>query len=248
MSRIKAVKIENDHPLPDWFAGRMAEAGIEHVLHDCRTVEGLERVAADADIVWMFSDRRLLRGDNLLALKKCGAILRAGSGTDNVDVERATELGIVVANTPYSISENVCDHTIALLLSLIRQITRQDRAIRRGGWDAENPLPLRSPRGATLGLVAFGRIARCMARKLHGFEMKIVATDPQVDAESGEPLRSLLNAAGRRVAHYGTMRRPGEGAPDAGPVVEIYDLRPSTAPGRSGDRDPTGLPGAGGRR
>ena len=114
---MKAAKIENEHPLPAGFEDSMAEVGLELALVDCRTGEDLEACAHDAEIVWLYNGSRLLWGDNLLRIPRCGLILRVGSGTDNVDVPRATELGIVVANTPQINAEHVCDHTIALLLA-----------------------------------------------------------------------------------------------------------------------------------
>ena len=182
-STVKAVKIENEHPLPPGFEDRMAEAGLELVLAECETGEALEACAREAEIVWLYSGRRVLGGDNLPRIPHCGLILRVGSGTDNVDVPRATELGIVVANTPRANAEHVCDHTIAIMLAVQRQIVRHDRAMRRGRGDAMDPLPLRSLPGATLGLVGFGRAPQRMATRLRGFEMRIMAYDPFVSPD-----------------------------------------------------------------
>jgi D-3-phosphoglycerate dehydrogenase len=117
-------------------------------------------------------------------LPGCGAIVRTGSGTDNVPVEAATQRGIVVANTPDALTEAVSDHAIGLLFAVLRRITLQDRLVRGGVWDRRRAWPHWSPRGRTLGLVGFGRIARAIARKLSGFEMKVLAYDPLVSSES----------------------------------------------------------------
>ena len=199
---MKAVKIENEHPLPAGFGDRMAEAGLELVLAECETGEALEACARDAEIVWLYSGRRMLWGDNLSRIPRCGLILRVGSGTDNVDVRRATGLGIVVANTPRANAEHVCTHTIALLLALQRQIVRYDRAMRRGQGDPMDPKPLPSLPAATLGLVGFGRAPQRLVTRLQGFEMRIVAYDPFVPAEAMDSfgvtrvsLEALLAAA-----------------------------------------------------
>ena len=180
---MKAVKIENEQLLPAGFEDRMAEAGLELVMAECETGEDLEACARDAEIVWLYHGRRVLRGDNLLRIPRCGLILRVGSGTDNVDVPRATEIGIVVANTPRANAEHVCDHTIALLLAVQRRIARYDRAMRRGEGDPMDPLPLRSLPCATLGLVGFGRVPRRIVTRLQGFDMRIMAYDPFVPPE-----------------------------------------------------------------
>jgi D-3-phosphoglycerate dehydrogenase len=179
---MRAVKIEVMHKLPDWFAGRMASVGIEHVVIECRTPDDLEAAAAGAEIVWLFSGMELLMGDCLSRIPNCGLILRVGSGTDNVDVARATELGIVVANTGNTMVENVCDHTVALLFSLIRNVPRHDRAVRAGRWEPDNPKPLKRMSRATIGFVGFGRIAQLVAARLAAFGPRFVAFDPYADA------------------------------------------------------------------
>ncbi len=185
MRAFKVVEVINDgHPMPDWVPAKLEAAGIELVVSLCRNREDLARNAGDADLVWAYGGRHLLAGDNLTVLRRCGAILRTGSGTDNIDVERATELGIIVANTPYAIADCVADQAISLLFSLVRQITRHDRYVHRGHWSFRLALPGRRFAGATLGLVGFGRIPQRLVRKLAGFEMHFVAYDPYVSAEA----------------------------------------------------------------
>src|SRR5262249_13054058 len=113
----------------------------------------------------------------------CRAILRTGSGTDNVPVEEATRRQILVANTPAAISDGVSDHLIALLFAMTRRVTELDRAVRLGQWKQTPLRPLNAVRGRTLGLVGFGPIARDIVRKLSGFAMRVLAHDPYVAAE-----------------------------------------------------------------
>jgi D-3-phosphoglycerate dehydrogenase len=138
----------------------------------------LTRHAADADVVWLFGGSRVLTAHNLGLLGRCGAIVRTGSGTDNVPVAAATELGIVVANTPDALTDAVSDHAIGLLFAALRRIAAQDRAVRAGIWDRYRAWPGGPLRGRTLGLVGFGRIAQFVARKMSGFEMTVLAYDP----------------------------------------------------------------------
>lgn len=186
MARFKVALVFKDVHLPDWAAGRLKKAGIEFSMSECHSKEDLARHAADADLVWGYGGRRVLRGDGLTALKKCRAILRTGTGTDNVDVTKATELGIIVANTPDALTDPVADHTISLLLSLVRQVTRHDRLVRRGQWDSFLAVSYRRYLGATLGLVGFGRVPHLIVQKLHGFQMKFIAHDPFVSAKAME--------------------------------------------------------------
>src|SRR5262249_22898764 len=124
-----------------------------------------------------------LTARNLPNLPRCGAIVRTGSGTDNVPVEAATQLGIVVANTPDAITNAVSDHAIGLLFAVLRRIAVQDRVVRGGVWDRRRAWPLWTLRGRTLGLIGFGRIARAVARKLSGFELSVLTHDPLVSPE-----------------------------------------------------------------
>jgi D-3-phosphoglycerate dehydrogenase / 2-oxoglutarate reductase len=169
--------------VPDWVLERLTQHGISLVVRECVTDDDLAAHAADADVVWLFGGSRVITAGNLALLKQCGAILRTGSGTDNVPVEAATQRGIVVANTPDALTDAVSDHVIALLFAVIRRIAVQDRAVRGGVWDRARAWPLWTLQGRTLGLVGFGRIARVVARKLSGFEMTVLTHDPFVSAE-----------------------------------------------------------------
>jgi D-3-phosphoglycerate dehydrogenase / 2-oxoglutarate reductase len=190
MERFKAIQvIKGAFPTLEWVPKRLEEAGINFAVMDCASKEDLVKCAGDAQIVWAYGGRRgVLEGEALKALPNCVAIVRSGSGTDNVDKPTATSLGILVANTPDAVSEPVADHAISLLFSLVRRVTFQDRRIRKGTWDSFSALSFRSYRGATLGLVGFGRIPRLIVGKLSGFQMHIVAFDPFVSAAEMQKL------------------------------------------------------------
>lgn len=102
---------------------------------------------------------------------------RAGVGVDNVDVGAATKRGIVVVNAPQSTVVSAAEHTIGLLLALVRSIPQAYSALKAGRWE-------RSRFGGveladkTLGLVGFGRIGQQVARRARGLSMHVVAYDP----------------------------------------------------------------------
>src|SRR4051812_1270767 len=194
MGRFKAALVGLDgQAVPDWVPADLAKAGIDLVVHECKGDDDLARHAADADLVWLFGGSRVLTPHNLALLARCGAVVRTGSGTDNVPVEAATSRGIVVANTPDALTEAVSDHAVGLLFACLRQTAVQDRAVRGGTWDRYRAWPLWCLRGRTLGLVGFGRIAQFLARKLSGFELTVLAHDPLVKTE-------VLAAQGARAA------------------------------------------------
>src|ERR1700676_3036443 len=116
--RLKVALVDLDgQTVPDWVRESLDHEGVELVVHDCGTRADLAAHAGDADAVWLFGGSRVLLGGNLDAVPRCRAILRTGSGTDNVPVEEATRRGIVVANTPAAVSDGVSDHVVALLFA-----------------------------------------------------------------------------------------------------------------------------------
>ena len=181
--RLRVALVDLDKKtVPEWVPQRLKQEQIDFTYRDCTTREELAAAAHDADVVWLFGGSRILLG-NLDVVPRCWAILRTGSGTDNVPVDEATRRGIVVANTPAAFSDPVSDHVIALLFATMRRIPFQDRAVRQGQWDQTLGQPLSSIQGKTLGLVGFGGIAREVAKKLAGFSLRIVAFDPFVSPE-----------------------------------------------------------------
>jgi D-3-phosphoglycerate dehydrogenase len=183
--RLKVALVDLDgQTVPDWVREALDREGIELAVHDCTTAADLAAHAHDADVVWLFGGSRVLLGGNLAAVPRCRAILRTGSGTDNVPVEEATRRGILVANTPAAVSDGVSDHLIALLFAVTRRVAELDRAIRAGRWGQASARPLNAVHGRTLGLVGFGHVARDVVRKLSGFALRVLAYDPYVTAET----------------------------------------------------------------
>jgi len=184
--KVALVGLDNQ-TVPDWVPTQFAEKGIHFVVHECENARELAEWAGDADVVWVFGSNRCLHGqmspEDLSDLPRCGAIIRTGSGTDNVPVAAATRIGIVVANTPDGLNDAVSDHAIGLLFGVMRQIALQDRNVRSHKWDRYNGFPRFHLRGQTLGLVGFGRIAQTVARKLSGFQLTYLAHDPFVAPE-----------------------------------------------------------------
>ena len=115
-------------------------------------------------------------------LKNCIVIGVGSVGVDMVDVEAATAAGIVVTNVPDVFIEEVADHAMMLLLAAGRRTKIMEQMIGEGEGFRGRPLLSKIPRlmGQTLGLFAFGNVARCTARRAQGFGMHVVAYDPYV--------------------------------------------------------------------
>jgi D-3-phosphoglycerate dehydrogenase len=184
MKKFKVALVHVDAPeVPQWVIRKLEAENIELIFRECATCDELLQVAGDADVVWVFGGSRVVTAESLAHFKRCGAIVRSGSGTDNVPVEAATRLGIVVANTPQATSDTVPDHAIALLLAVVRQIPAHDRAMHEGTWIPDESRHRWTLGGSTLGLVGFGHIAQSLARKMSGFDVSLIACDPFVNEE-----------------------------------------------------------------
>ena len=118
----------------------------------------------------------------LAAGKKLKVVGRAGIGVDNVDVPAATERGILVVNAPTANLLSATEHTFALLFALARMVPAADASIKSGAWDRKTFIGTEL-QGKTLGIVGFGRIGQRVALRAQGFEMKVLAYDPFLDAE-----------------------------------------------------------------
>jgi len=107
------------------------------------------------------------------------AIARAGVGVDNVDLDFATDKGIVVMNTPDGNTISTAEFTFGLMLSLARHIPQAHGSLAGGKWDRKSFTGVEL-RGKTLGIVGFGRIGRQVAKRALAFEMNVIAYDPFV--------------------------------------------------------------------
>jgi len=109
-------------------------------------------------------------------------IVRTGIGLDTVDIPAATRHGVGVAHVPDFCYDEVADTAMTLLLAVARKVRLADRHVRGGSWSPGALLPMRRLRGQTMGLVAFGHIARMVAERARGFGLQVIAFDPYVEA------------------------------------------------------------------
>jgi len=164
--------------------------GGELEVRHCVTEDDVIALARDADgvIVRLQPFTRSV----IESLTKCRVVARYGTGVDNIDIPAATEKGIVVANVVgFGINE-VAEHAIALLFDCVRKVASHDKRIRAGEWDIGQNDPVYRVQGKTIGFVGFGQIARAAARKLTGFELRVLAYDPFLSEDTAKRLGSEL--------------------------------------------------------
>ena len=140
------------------------------------------KFAQDADVVYGKGIRFTKKiVDGLPA--KCRGIVLGSVGVDSVDVVAATARGMPVTNCPDTFIEEVADHAMMLLLASHRRTLEQDRMVREGRWREGRPALLQIPRlmGQTLGLIAFGHVARAVAKRAKPFGLRVIAYDPFIE-------------------------------------------------------------------
>jgi D-3-phosphoglycerate dehydrogenase len=156
----------------------VSRAGAELRMAEKPTPEGIVAAAKDADALLVTYAK--ITANMIGEMKKVKIISRFGIGVDNVDLEAATRAGIVVTKVPDYCIDEVSDHAMALLLSLIRKIPASSARAHAGRWDMPAVVPIHRLRGTVLGLVGFGRIPQLVAPKAKAFGMRVMASDPFV--------------------------------------------------------------------
>ena len=145
------------------------------------TREALLAAVPEADALVIRSAHKI-DAEVLHAAPRLKIIARAGVGVDNVDIPLATELGIVVVNTPDGNTISTAEHTFGLMLALARHIPQAHASMNAGKWDRKSFSGVEL-RGKTLGVVGFGRIGRAVAKRALAFEMTVIAHDPYLTTD-----------------------------------------------------------------
>ena len=164
----------------------LRETGWEIVLP---AAGALASEIANADGLVVRSATKVTR-ELLDRAEKLRVVGRAGVGIDNVDMDAATNRGVLVMNTPGGNAVSVAEHTFALLLALARGVPQSNAAIHAGRWEkTSSGMELR---GKTLGLVGLGRVGSEVARRARALEMTVLAFDPYVTPAAARELEVEL--------------------------------------------------------
>ena len=117
---------------------------------------------------------------------------RAGTGVDNIDIDAATKKGILVLNTPGGNTISAAEHTMAMMLSMCRLIPMASKSLSEKKWDRKT-YKGSELQDKTLGLLGLGKIGREVAKRAHGFGMKVIAYDPIISNDVAEKLNVALH-------------------------------------------------------
>src|SRR5205814_4166963 len=121
-----------------------------------------------------------ITAEAMAGMPRCKNIARYGIGVDTIDLDAATQAGIIVTNNPSYCIEEVAEQTMALILASARKIPFYDRMVRNGRWEVPPGKPIYRLAGRTLGLVGFGNIARAVAVRAAAFGLAVLYSDPFV--------------------------------------------------------------------
>lgn len=172
-----------DHGFADIDYERTAleKLGYDVITGQCKNEDEVLSLSETADallVQWAPVTKKVIE-----KLGNCKIIVRYGIGVDNVDLQSAKEKGIPVCNVPDYCIQEVADHSIALALTLARQLITTDRLVRNGIWKITPPLALPPCREMIFGTMGYGRIAREVLKRAAAFGFKTAAYDLFVSPE-----------------------------------------------------------------
>lgn len=172
-----------DTVFPDWKPAEqvLASLDVELVRAETPDQDAILAVARNAEA--LFVTYAQITADVIAGLENCKVIGRFGVGTDNIDIEAATNAGIVVTYAPLYCLDEVSDHAMTTLLSLARKIPYSNSMVHNGRWEMPAVVPIRRLKGRTLGLVGIGNIAQAVVGKAQAFGIKTIAADPYAPDE-----------------------------------------------------------------
>lgn len=173
---MKIAITDNDHQNLNEERSVFAAAKMEFELHQCHTEDDLISECADAQILlnqYAPITERVIR-----ALPTLKFVVRYGVGVNNIDVDAATKLGVQIGNIPDYGTNEVADHALALMLSLLRKIPYMNECTKTAGWDYANSIPIHRLDTLIVGVIGLGRIGRNFARKAHSLGMTVLGYDP----------------------------------------------------------------------
>ncbi len=167
-------------PMSDLERGLLAELNPKLVAIEGATDGETLAACRDADAILIIS--AYLRGPVIEQLARCKVISRIGTGVDKIDIAAATSKGIIVNNLPNAFTEEVADHTLALLLAAARQLKFLDAEMRLGRKPLDLPQVHRLS-SQTVGIIGFGLIGRAVAKRCKAFGLRVLANDPCLTSE-----------------------------------------------------------------
>ena len=164
----------------------MLRAEFEVDVHDKISREELLEIIPNYDALMIRSASKIT-ADVINRADKLKIIGRAGVGVDNIDLNAATARGIIVINSPGGNTIAATEHTLAMMLSMARNIPIANQTVHQGQWNRKDYVGVEL-KGKTLGVVGMGRIGAGVAKRAIAFGMKVIGYDPYLSEERANDL------------------------------------------------------------
>lgn len=175
-ARAERARVLVCDPVPAEAAWRMRTGGLRVDERSGLSPEELQTLIGDYDAVVVRSATRLTR-PQIAAARRLRLIVRAGVGTDNIDLAAAASRGIKVFNTPKASTDSVAELSLGLLLALARRIPQADASLKAGHWSKKAFSDGIELAGKTLGIVGVGRIGGALGRRAATLGMTVIGCD-----------------------------------------------------------------------
>jgi D-3-phosphoglycerate dehydrogenase len=160
----------------------LSALNVEFVQDMGTSPEDIVASAKNAVAILAGSPPRFTR-EVLAQLPNLKIIARYGVGVDKIDVQAASELGIMIANLPDVFAEEVATHTMALVLGMMRRLVQSHQLVKMGRWEVAPLKPMFSTEDQVLGIVGLGNIGQAVARKAKPFGFEMLIHDPYLSPE-----------------------------------------------------------------
>jgi len=202
------VCVTTDYVEPnlEWERREYETANIVYRTNQLRNAGAAELVAAARDADALVVDQARISREVMAGLSRCRLILRHGDGYDNLDIEAATEAGIVCANEPGFWSNEVAEQALALALSLALKLPIQQTVAREGsirGWSCERIMPCWTLGSRTVGIIGFGKTGALACKLFSPLVLRVLVNDPS----AGE---NLIKKAGGTPAGFDETLRASD--------------------------------------
>ena len=167
------------------------------------TQKEIAEIISDADIIVLGASGKIGK-EVLLKTPNLKMIAKRGVGLDNVDLKAATELGVLVTYTKHANSQSVAEHTIGLILALVKNIVKANEELKEKGWKIRSELIGIELAGKTLGVIGFGSIGRKVTKIVkNAFNMNVLVYDPYVSVD-------VVSSFGCRLVDLDTLLRESD--------------------------------------
>jgi len=183
-NRPKVVITDYDYGDVEIETAILQAAGARVVALQAKVEEDLFTEARDC--TGIMNQYARIGAETIRRMEKCKIIARYGVGVDIVDIEAASQKGILVTNVRDYCTEEVADHAIGLWLTLVRRLLDYDRATHAGIWRWQTGQPIYRLRGRTMGIVSFGKIGQAICERAKPFGVLLLTYDPFLPAGFAE--------------------------------------------------------------